>query len=160
MDALVEIDQLGDADIGGKTAEHIGIVGRQRRACDDHANHPAERDTRGFVEIGIEGHRDEVILRLGIRCLQLRILDEIDLERAGEAGLDGGHTDFAIALHGVTVTAGEQATLGPDRKIENAACAELLVVDIAAKMRGHGRADPANRRFRRGTHHTEERLRL
>ena len=86
-----------------------------------------------------------------IRCVglsangpvQLQILAHGQAERAGQAGLQRGDADLAIALHAMAVTDREQRALIEHRQIQRGAGTKRLVIHVAAESARHDRALPA-----------------
>ena len=89
--------------------------------------------------------------------LEREIIPHGQAEGAGQSGLDGIDRDFAVSLHAVTITDGEQRAFDENGQIKRRACHELLVVEIAAVLAGRECRHGAPRRRRRRPHDPEER---
>src|SRR5262245_26082534 len=60
VDALVAVDELRYAQVAGKAAEHISLLGAPSLELDEPADHVAQRLLGGVVEIRIEAEREVV----------------------------------------------------------------------------------------------------
>ena len=103
MDAFVAVDHLGDAQIGRKRAERIGLARAKSRQFPDQPDHVAQGMFDGIVEIFVKAHCDPYILPLGARALQAHVLSQDELERSGQSRFNRGEADLAIALQRVAV---------------------------------------------------------
>jgi hypothetical protein len=74
----------------------------------------------------------EVGLRFRCRVIEREVLAHVDLERAGERGLDRGHAHLAIALRRMAVADRESAAFIVNGQVERRAGAKLLHVEVAA----------------------------
>src|SRR5262249_12964933 len=100
----------------------------------DPIDHPAQRLTRGIVEIGIQAERDEVRRSFRTRQAPAQILAHVEFEGALERGLDRSAVHLSVTLSGMAVAGREQAAFVPYRQINGAARDELLAVEIAAEL--------------------------
>src|SRR5262245_33608137 len=134
MDAFDVVDGLRHMQIGCQAAQRIGFVLRYSFHIDDPADHFFQCHARGIVKVGIEAEGDEVGRRFGARQPPAEILADMELECAGQGGLNRSAIDLAVALGGVAVAGREQRALIPHRQIDGAASGELLTVDVTPEL--------------------------
>ena len=74
MDAFGSIDRLGNPQIGGKRAQHIGVFACQITDLAYQPNHIAQGFLGAPIEIGMHEHGDMVRRRLGAWNRKIHIL--------------------------------------------------------------------------------------
>ena len=67
MHALFAVDRLGDPQIPGEAAQHVGVLTVDVCALGDQSNHVAQGHLDAAVKISVQAHGDVMRWRLGLR---------------------------------------------------------------------------------------------
>jgi len=103
VDSFGGVDGLGDVEVPLERCRACSVLAREVLFGDEEIDGFADGHFDGFIERGVEAHRDPVGGRLAARGFQLQVLADDELERADERGLHRGDIDFAISLPRVAV---------------------------------------------------------
>src|SRR5271170_4801307 len=98
VNPLLHVDDLGDAQIRGETAQAVRVLRRYAGPRRDHRDHTAQRRADGLIEILVERHSDQMRRRFRERPGEVRRFHEIDLQRAGQSGFERRAAKLAVGL--------------------------------------------------------------
>jgi len=144
-----EVDDLGETEIHGDAAEHVGGFGGELPVLDKEIDHAGGSGAGGVEGVGCgldDGPGADVLFGgpwsgfdewTGERAVLV--------QREAEGGVGGAFdaidADFAIALSGVGVAGGEESGWVEDGQVEGGSGAEIADVHVAAERAGWAGAE-------------------
>ena len=131
VDAFPAIDHLGNAEIDGHAAQHVGVIASQVLFVDQEIDHFPHGHLGRFFQVLVKPHRDVVGRCFGPRPPQADVFADDEAEGAVQRGLDRREVHFAVSLPCVPVSHLEQPTLRMDRNEQRRAGDQLFVVHVA-----------------------------
>lgn len=139
MNAVHPVGDLGDTQINyqARQCQRIPHVHLEQRLHQH--QHVLQRLPGGLIEIFMQAERHPSFRCMGAGAFQRHVFSHMEGQvDALHRAFDGGHADFTIALHGMTIACIEQRPFHADWQEQGRAAGEQLAIQIAPHLRGGG----------------------